>query len=73
MLELDNRFTERTTRLLVLSSALNLVDGFKSFKIDDICSLASELYPGDFTQVEMGNLRRELEIYEYDVLHNSKL
>jgi hypothetical protein len=73
LLELDNRFTEWTKRLLVLSSALNLVDGFKSFKIDDICSLASEFYPGDFTQVEMGNLRRELELYEYDVLHNSKL
>ena len=49
LLELDNRFTERTTRLLVLSSALNSVDGFKSFKIDDICSIVSEFYPGDFT------------------------
>ena len=72
LLELDNRFTERTTRLLVLSSALNLVDGFKSFKIDDICSLAIEFYPGDFTQVEMGNLRRQLKLYEYDVFYNSK-
>uniref|UniRef100_A0A2N9HSU8 DUF4371 domain-containing protein n=1 Tax=Fagus sylvatica TaxID=28930 RepID=A0A2N9HSU8_FAGSY len=68
----DNRFTERTTRLLVLSSALNPVDGFKSFKIDDICSLASEFYPGDFTQVEIGNLRRQLKLYEHDVFHNSK-
>ena len=49
LLELDNRFTERTTRLLVLSSTLNPVDGFKSFKIDDICSIVSEFYPGDFT------------------------
>jgi hypothetical protein len=54
LLELVNRFTEWTTRLLVLCSALNPVDGFKSFKIDDICSLASEFYPGDFTQVENG-------------------
>ena len=72
LLELDNRFTERTTRLLVLSSALNPVDGFKAFKIDDICSLASEFYLRDFTQVEMGNLRRQLKLYEYDVFHNSK-
>ena len=71
-MELDNRFTERTTRLFVLSLALNPVDGFKSFKIDNICSLASEFYIGDFTQVEMGNLRRTLQLYEYDVLHNSK-
>uniref|UniRef100_A0A2N9H031 TTF-type domain-containing protein n=1 Tax=Fagus sylvatica TaxID=28930 RepID=A0A2N9H031_FAGSY len=68
----DNRFTERTTILLVFSLALNPVDGFKSFKIDDICSLASEFYPGDFTQVEMGNLRRQLKLYEHDVFHNSK-
>ena len=58
LLELDNRFTEQTTRLLVLSSALNPVDGFKSLKIDNICSLTSEFHPGDFTQVEFGNLRR---------------
>uniref|UniRef100_A0A2N9IKX4 CCHC-type domain-containing protein n=1 Tax=Fagus sylvatica TaxID=28930 RepID=A0A2N9IKX4_FAGSY len=55
----DNRFTEQTTRLLVLSSALNPVDGFKSFKIDDICSLASEFYLRDFTQVEMDWLKWE--------------
>jgi hypothetical protein len=72
LLELDNRFKERTTRLLVLSSALNLIDGFKSFKIDDICSLAREFYPRDFAQVEMGNLKRQLKLYEYDMLHNSK-
>ena len=58
LLELDNRFTEQTTRLLVLSSALNPIDGFKSLKIDNICSLTSEFYPGDFTQVEICNLRR---------------
>ena len=58
LLELDNRFTKRITRLLVFSSTLNLVDGFKSFKVDDICNLASEFYPRDFTQVEMGNLKR---------------
>ena len=45
----DNRFTEWTTRLLMLGFALNPIDEFKSFKINDICSLASEFYPGDFT------------------------
>jgi hypothetical protein len=68
LLELDNRFTERTMELLVLSSALNPIDGFKSFNIDDICSLASKFYPADFTQVEMGKLRRQLQLNEYDVL-----
>ena len=56
----------------MLGFALNPIDEFKSFKINDICSLASEFYPGDFTQVEMGNLRRQLKLYEYDVFHNSK-
>jgi hypothetical protein len=60
LLELDNRFIERTIELLVLSSVLHHVDGFKSFKVYDICSLASKFYPGDFTQVKMGELRRLL-------------
>ncbi len=68
LLKLDNRFTERTMELFVLSSALNPIDGFKSFNIDDICSLASKFYPVDFTQVEMGKLRRQLQLNEYDVL-----
>ncbi|KAH9659990.1 TTF-type domain-containing protein [Citrus sinensis] len=40
LMELNNRFTEQTLELLTLSSALNPIDAFKSFKIEDICSLA---------------------------------
>ncbi|KDO40671.1 hypothetical protein CISIN_1g047049mg, partial [Citrus sinensis] len=35
----------KTMELLTLSSALNLVDSFKSFDIDDICNLAERFYP----------------------------
>ena len=44
LMELNNRFTKQTMELLTLSSALNLIDGFKSFKIDDICTLAQKFY-----------------------------
>jgi hypothetical protein len=50
--ELNCRFGERAVRLLTLSSALDPNDGYKSFKIDDICSLAEVYYPLDFSEQE---------------------
>ncbi|KAG6674257.1 hypothetical protein I3842_15G033100 [Carya illinoinensis] len=44
MQELDNRF------------ALDPKDGYKSFNIDDICCLAEEYYPLDFSENEKINL-----------------
>ena len=52
-MELNNRFIEQTLELLTLSSALNPIDAFKSFKIEDICSLSERLYPQDFTEIEL--------------------
>jgi len=46
--ELNCSFGERAVKLLTLSSALDPNDGYKSFKIDDICSLAKVYYPLDF-------------------------
>ena len=43
-MELNNRFSEQTMELLTLNSALNPIDRFKSFKIDDICTLAQKFY-----------------------------
>ena len=40
LMELNNRFTEQPMELLTLSSVLNHIDRFKSFKIDDICTFA---------------------------------
>ncbi|KDO72487.1 hypothetical protein CISIN_1g038425mg, partial [Citrus sinensis] len=45
-----------TLELLTLSSALNPIDAFKSFKIEDICSLAERFYPEDFTKIEFQNI-----------------
>jgi hypothetical protein len=36
------------------------------------CSLAKKLYSRYFTQVELGDLRRQLQLFEFDVLCNSK-
>ncbi|KAG6698515.1 hypothetical protein I3842_08G023800 [Carya illinoinensis] len=70
--ELDNKFGEGTTKLLTLSSALDPNDGYKSFNIDDICCLAEEYYPLDFSENEKINLRFQLKHFEVDVLSNPK-
>ena len=46
--ELNRKFNERTMQLLILSSALDLKNGYMSFKIADICNLVNQFYPQDF-------------------------
>ena len=58
--------------LLTLSSTLNPIDGFKSFKIDNICTLTQKFYAQDFTRNELDVLRRQLEHYEYAVVRHSE-
>ena len=43
--ELNSRFSDGTTKLLILSSILELKDNFKSFKVDAICKLIENFYP----------------------------
>ncbi|KDO65534.1 hypothetical protein CISIN_1g041731mg, partial [Citrus sinensis] len=62
LIELNNTFTEQTLELLTLSSALNPIDAFKSFKIEDICSLAKRFYPEDFTKIELIRLVLTLHV-----------
>ena len=68
--ELNSRFSEQATELLVLCTSLDPRDPFRSFKIDDICLLASKFYPADFSEQERNNLRHQLQHYELDVLAN---
>ena len=70
LMELNSRFTEQTMELLTLSSALNPIDGFRSFKIDDICTLAQKFYAQNFTRNELDALKRQLEHYEYAIVHH---
>ena len=70
--ELNNRFNEGAMELLILSSALEPKDGFKSLDIDKICTLAEKFYSGDFTNQEMHYLRCQLEHYKLDVPQHEK-
>jgi hypothetical protein len=69
--ELDNRFSEHAVDLLRLSAALSPQDAYKSFKIDDICSLVEKFYPQDFTEQEKIILRFQLDHYRLDVSKHS--
>ncbi|KAH9646915.1 DUF4371 domain-containing protein [Citrus sinensis] len=73
LMELNSRFSEQTVELLTLSLALDPVDGFKSFDIDNVCSLAEKFYPHNFTPNEVLALRRELEHYQIDLIHDFKI
>ncbi|KAL6286685.1 hypothetical protein ACE6H2_011075 [Prunus campanulata] len=55
--QLNSRFSEGAMELLILSSALDPSDSFKSFDIDKICNLAERFYPQDFTLKELHILR----------------
>ncbi|KAL5784586.1 hypothetical protein ACOSQ2_006978 [Xanthoceras sorbifolium] len=68
MMELNNRFPEQTIELLTLSMTLSPVDGFKSFNVDDICTLATKFYSQDFDKNDIEHLRRQLNRYRFDVL-----
>ena len=61
--ELNNRFNEGAMELLLVQ----LINGYKMFDIDDICKLANTFYPEDFTELEKGNLKTQLQLFELDV------
>ena len=65
--ELNSRFCELTANLLTLSTALNPKDAFRSFKTGDICNLAENYYPQDFTEQKICFLKHQLQHYELDV------
>ena len=70
MEELNSRFSDGTMELLILSSALEPKDNFKSFKADAIYKLVEKFYPEDFNEQEMYYLRSQLEHYQIHVIHH---
>nr|XP_016454667.1 PREDICTED: zinc finger MYM-type protein 1-like [Nicotiana tabacum] len=64
--ELNARFNEVTTNLLVGVACLNRVDSFSSFDINKILRMA-ELYPDDFSENITVTLKNQLETYIVDV------
>ncbi|KAL8126637.1 hypothetical protein AgCh_013768 [Apium graveolens] len=65
--ELNNRFSEQMTELLILSASLNPRDGCRSFNIENICKLAEKFYPEVFLGDEKIHLQCELQHYGLDV------
>ncbi|KAK1377150.1 Repressor of the inhibitor of the protein kinase-like protein [Heracleum sosnowskyi] len=65
--ELNNRFSEQMTELLILSASLNPRDGYRYFNIENICKLAEKFYPEDFLGDEKIHLQCELQHYGLDV------
>jgi acyl-ACP thioesterase len=55
------------------SSSLNPNDVYKSFNIDDICSLMKKYYSLDFSLQEKISLRFQLKHFELDVFNHPKL
>jgi hypothetical protein len=70
--ELNSRFSEQATEILILCNSLNPMDSFSSLNIDDVCSLASKYYLADFSEQERNNLRCQLQHYELDVPTNPR-
>ncbi|XP_044348017.1 zinc finger MYM-type protein 1 [Triticum aestivum] len=70
--ELNCRFNKQATKLLILCTSLDPSNSFRSFNIDNICSLASKFYAADFEEQERNNLRCQLRHYENVVPTNPK-
>uniref|UniRef100_A0A453N733 HAT C-terminal dimerisation domain-containing protein n=1 Tax=Aegilops tauschii subsp. strangulata TaxID=200361 RepID=A0A453N733_AEGTS len=64
--ELDNRFSETSSNLLVWSAALSPRDSFRDFNLENLMSLAN-LYPQDFDSRDLRDLDKDLRLYIADV------
>ena len=57
--------------LLTLSSALDPREAYESFRVSDICSLVDNFYLINFIDDEKNDLKKELDLYNYDVVQHS--
>jgi hypothetical protein len=69
--ELDNRFNETSSQLLVCSTAFNPRDSFHDFDVESLINLA-KLYPDDFSSGDLRDLRRYLGLYIADVREDNR-
>ena len=70
--ELHSRFNEETMELLMLISALDPRDNFKSFNPDRICLLAEKFCAADFDRQDMHYLKCQLDHYQFDVVRHER-
>ncbi|XP_026378535.1 uncharacterized protein LOC113272972 [Papaver somniferum] len=66
LMELNYRFSETATELLLCVASLNPIDSFSAFDKQNLVRLA-QLYPNDFTAVEVGILEDQLKTYIMDM------
>uniref|UniRef100_A0A0A9GZJ4 HAT C-terminal dimerisation domain-containing protein n=1 Tax=Arundo donax TaxID=35708 RepID=A0A0A9GZJ4_ARUDO len=64
--ELNSRFNEKTSKLLVYTAALSPKGSFREFNLENLMSLA-KLYPNDFDDGEVRDLQHHLRLYIADV------
>ncbi|XP_050875349.1 uncharacterized protein LOC127078974 [Lathyrus oleraceus] len=69
--ELNNRFTEVNTKLLLCVACLSPRDSFSAFDKERLIRLA-QFYPSEFSQVELLTLDCQLENYFLDVCSDSE-
>ncbi|XP_050125658.1 uncharacterized protein LOC126602866 [Malus sylvestris] len=68
--ELNSRFNETSTKLLLCVACLSPNDSFSTFDIEKLVRLA-QFYPKDFSNMEFTFLEDELKNYIFDMrLHN---
>ncbi|KAL6522340.1 hypothetical protein OROHE_016893 [Orobanche hederae] len=70
LMELENRFSETTTELLLCMTCLNPSNSFLSFDKSKLIRLA-QLYPNDFSEMEIIILDHQLETYILDMQTSS--
>ena len=73
LFELNGRFNEQAMKPLTISFMLDPNDVYKSFNVDDICSLVKKYYPSHFTEQEKVNFKFQLEHYKLNILNHPKL
>lgn len=68
--ELDNRFDEVNTELLICMAAFSPLNSFAAFDKEKLIKLAG-FYPNDFTSLELLHLPAQLNLYIID-MHNDE-
>jgi hypothetical protein len=71
LLELNERFDEVNTELLVCMAAFSPIDSFAAFDKDKLVKLA-EFYPNDFSLLELRHLPSSLTLYINDMLADER-
>nr|XP_023908720.1 zinc finger MYM-type protein 1-like [Quercus suber] len=69
--ELNNRFSEVTTELLLCMACLNPSDSFLAFDIQKLTRLA-KFYPSDFSEIDVLALDNQLQTYIVDMRSNDE-